>query len=103
MILDNDATYQTKLVFGEQRGDDGSSYVWNASFDKETIKKTAKITGLSKHIQFYCPKQPENPDSPPFPLLIKVMVGAFGSLSIFIRDKDVLELEQQNSEGTLSY
>jgi Proliferating cell nuclear antigen, N-terminal domain len=99
-IIDTDATYESKIYFGEQK--EGDMYQWEAVFDKETIKKTAKITGLSTKIQFCCPSKNDQ-DSFPYPLLIKVNVGELGSLRIFIRDKTTVDKEKQSNEGLLSY
>jgi hypothetical protein len=99
-FVDTDATYESKIYFGEQRNN--GSYRWDAVFDKETIKKTAKITGLSARIQFCCPRVSED-EYTPYPLLIKVNVGALGTLRIFIRDKETVDREKQSNEGMLSY
>lgn len=84
-ISDIDATYSSNLTFGaiDKRKD-----IYERTFDKDTFRKTAKITGLSDKLQFYSPKVD---DYPLYPLLIKVKVGDLGKYMIFVKDESQLE------------
>lgn len=88
-IADIDITYSSDLVFGRKK--QGKGELYDRHFDKSTFKKTAKITGLSDTIQFCSPKVEQYPQ---YPLLIKVNVGNFGQLMMFIKDEKQLDEEK---------
>jgi DNA polymerase III sliding clamp (beta) subunit (PCNA family) len=93
-ISDVDATHSSKLSFGhvpkEQKED-----LYTKTFNKDTLKKTAKITGLSEYIHFCCPKEEG------LALLIKVKVGNYGDLMMFIKDKEMLQERDNNANGDI--
>lgn len=92
-ISDTDATYSSDLSFGSVSN---KKDLYDRTFEKKLFKKTAKIVGLSEQIHFYSPKIHENPE---YPLFIKIKIGTYGELSIFIKDESQLKEQKPEIEN----
>jgi hypothetical protein len=90
-ISDTSELYSSSLIFGEPSFPKDSR-VYDKIFSKDTFKKIAKITGLHGQIHFHAPREEEYPN---YPLFIKIRVGSFGKMEIYLKDNSQLEAETE--------
>jgi proliferating cell nuclear antigen PCNA len=79
------------VEFGEADADDGdkSSTVYQEDFNTEQLCRISKLSGLSNNVQIYCDK----------PLRLSSNVGSLGKISIYVKSKEQIELEQCSMES----
>jgi proliferating cell nuclear antigen PCNA len=64
---------------------------YNQDFDTEQLSRITKMAGLSSNIQIYPSKGK--------PLLFRSAIGSLGKISIYIKSKDLIEIENRELES----
>ena len=82
----------------ENDGDNASSTKYEATFTTDQFTRISKIAGLSNTMQIF-------PGSDNLPLLFRSTVGSLGKISLYIKSKELIEkeLEQSDSESDSDY
>jgi DNA polymerase III sliding clamp (beta) subunit (PCNA family) len=83
------------VEFGElddsDTDNDAPAESYNQTFDQDQLSRITKMAGLSSNIQIY-PKEG-------LPLLFKSSVGTLGTISIYIKSKELIAKESCNVES----
>jgi len=96
---DAGSVYKRTIDFGEtddsdsdsESDDEKESYEYNHDFQTDQLSRITKLAGLSDNMKIY-PKEG-------LPLLFCSNVGSLGKISIYIKDKKQIELENQIIES----
>jgi proliferating cell nuclear antigen PCNA len=103
-IADADDILKRAVRLGEtddsddEDSDDSNSLVYQATFTTDQFTRINKIAGLSSTMQIF-------PGNQQLPLLFRSGVGSIGKISVYIKSKELLakELEQSDSESESDY
>ena len=80
------------LVIDGQEEDNKEKGWYEAEFDMNIFKLLMKLPGLCKQMQFYAPKNRM------FPLKIGMQADNFGDITIYIKNKQMVDIEQNERE-----
>jgi hypothetical protein len=93
-IADADGILKRKVAFGENEdsddddSDDGETE-YHATFSTDQLSRITKLAGLNNTMQIF-------PASNKLPLLFRSNIGSLGKISIYIKSKELVELESNN-------
>jgi proliferating cell nuclear antigen PCNA len=96
-IADADDILKCRVRLGESDDSDddeadGSSTVYDATFTTDQFSRINKIAGLSSTMQIF-------PGSNELPLLFRSSVGSLGKISVYIKSKELIEKELEESDS----
>lgn len=84
----NGTIVSKSLLFGA-KNHQGNQVVYDQKFESETLTQLVKIAGISQIIRIF--------HEPELPLKIEIDVGPLGSLAIYIKSLELLEIEKLSS------
>lgn len=76
--------------FGERDEDDDESEQYEEDFETEKLIKIAKLSGFSSNINIYSKNG--------YPLMFKSAIGTLGEIKIYIKSKNLQEIESHSVE-----
>lgn len=82
---------ENEVSDSENENEPNDEHEYNEEFDTEQLSKITKLAGLSANIQIYT----KNGN----PLLIKSDVGSLGYISIYLKSKNLQQMESQQVES----
>ena len=88
---DASGVFSRSVVLGEQEQDDEDIVEYEADFDADKLSRITKIAGLSTNMQIYTKKK--------LPMLFVSSVGSFGEISVYIKTKENIDDESDNSDS----
>lgn len=87
-ICNSNGVYSRDIVFGESETDEKE--ITSQDFETEQLYRISKVAGLSNQIQIY---QLED-----LPILFKSNIGSIGKISVYLKDKSLIEKLNDNDE-----
>lgn len=84
----DDGVVKKAVEFGQEDKED--TYSYEDDFDTEKLAKIAKLSGLSKTSQIFTAVNK--------PILFQTSIGSLGSMSIYIKSKNLIEAESKIME-----
>lgn len=96
-VADADDILKRRVRLGENddsdnEDDSGSSTMYDATFTTDQFSRINKIAGLSSTIQIF-------PGNNGLPLLFRSSVGNLGKISVYIKSKELIEKELEDSNS----
>jgi len=87
-VCNSNGVYSRDIVFGESEQDEKE--IVSQDFETEQLSRISKVAGLSNQIQIY---QLED-----LPILFKSNIGSIGKISVYLKDKSLIEKLNDNDE-----
>lgn len=87
-VCNSNGVYSRDIVFGESEQDEKE--IISQDFETEQLSRISKVAGLSNQIQIY---QLED-----LPILFKSNIGSIGKISVYLKDKSLIEKLNDNDE-----
>jgi proliferating cell nuclear antigen PCNA len=99
-IADADDILKRRVCLGENEDDDDDkdypNTVYNAIFTTDQFSRINKIAGLSSTMQIF-------PGNSELPLLFRSNVGSLGKISVYIKSKELIDKELEDSDSESEY